>query len=129
MQTSSVKCLGGRGECIVLAPSLFYWAQVTQVFYFHVCVLICALWLLFATMISFGSFFVLLGTSHPGFSISMYVCCNAPKDLMSQGETVLQGRCTVTCPKGHSIRFGGVGGDCTAGKMHSDLPKRSFNQI
>ena len=75
-------------------------------------------------MISFGSFFVVLGTSHPGFSIFMYVCCYAPKDLMSQGETVLQGRCTVTCTKGQSIRFGGMGGDCAAGKMHSDLPQK-----
>ena len=75
-------------------------------------------------MICFGPFFVLLSTSHPGFFISMHVCCYAPGDLMGQGETVLQGECTVTCPKGHSIRFGGVGGDCTAGKMHSDLPQK-----
>ena len=58
-------------------------------------------------MTCFGPFFVLLNTSHPGFFISMHVCCYAPRDLMGQGETVLQGECTVTCPKGHSIRFDG----------------------
>ena len=59
-------------------------------------------------MTCFGPFFVLLNTSHPGFFISMHVCCYAPRDLMGQGETVLQGECTVTCPKGHSIRFDGI---------------------
>ena len=80
-------------------------------FYFHVCVLLCSV-----AAVGHHDLFRLLH-------------CFIESDLMGQGKTVLQGKCTVTCPKSHSIRFDGIGGDCAAGKVHSDLPKGSFNQI
>ena len=81
-----------------------------------------------------GSVFVLLGTSHPGF---LFPCMCV--DLCSVAGVCHHDffwlllcfiryksprffyfhACVLLC----SQRFDGTGGDCTAGRVHSDLPK------
>ena len=87
-----------------------------------------------------GSVFVLLGTSHPGFLFPCMcvdlcsvagVCHHDFFWLLLCGIRYKSPRffyfhvCVLLC----SQRFDVTGGDCTAGKVHSDLPKGSFNQI
>ena len=133
MQTSSVKCFGRERGMHQLIGKWYKFCQMlgrergmhcpegVQI-HFHVCVLLCSAaavchhdlcWLLLC-FIKYKS---------PRFFLFPCMCV-----------VVLCGCCWppwfVSAPSlFYWIRFDGIGEDCTAGKVHSDLPKKSFNQI
>jgi len=76
----SVAAVCHHGLFWLLLCFFVYWVQVTQFFFVFPCMCVVVLcgcclppWFVLAPSL----FLCLLGTSHPGFCISMYVCCCA----------------------------------------------------